>query len=120
MDLLATLFSVVSAHHFPFLHNPHPHLHPLHPLHPPRSEEQEPEDKAGLEKVAGTDDKVNIADKIKAKMENVRENVSFILSFPNLPFSLLFFCSPSPLPPFSSLPSLSFLPCVPLAPLTPP
>lgn len=39
------------------------------------SEEQEQEDKAGLEKVAGTDDKVNIADKIKAKMENVRENV---------------------------------------------
>lgn len=42
------------------------------------SEEQEQEDKvsgSGQDKVTGSDDKVNIADKIKAKMENVRENV---------------------------------------------
>jgi len=42
------------------------------------SEEAEQDDKGsgtGQEKINGPDDKVNIADKIKAKMENVRENV---------------------------------------------
>merc|ERR1719167_342055 len=42
------------------------------------SEELEQDDKVmglGQDKLNGPDDKVNIADKIKAKMENVRENV---------------------------------------------